>query len=264
MKNSHSPLLTLMIRAIRKAQKGLLRDFNEVENLQVAKKGSGNFVTIADKRIEDFLEKELALIKPGCSFLMEEKGEVEGRDGEFRFIIDPIDGTTNFIHALPYFCITVALEQIINGKREIIAAVTDVPILKETYFAEKGKGAWMEDISGKIQRLRVARRKDLNDSVIAIGSFKNDFAIAGKLKDKVAAVRCMGSTALALAYVAAGKYDALIQSKLAYWDMAAGILFVKEAGGDISNFDLSDNFADSETCLAANANLKLCLLPYIK
>jgi myo-inositol-1(or 4)-monophosphatase len=256
---SQSPNLTVMINAVRKAARGVQRDFGEVANLQVSVKGPGNFVTAADKRCEKVIHGELEKARPGYGFLMEESGKIDGSNSDFRWIIDPIDGTTNFIHAIPFFSITVALEH----KGELISAVTYNPITDELFTAEKGRGAFLNG-----RRLRVASRKDLDDAVAAWGiphhgepdrhaMFQRELAL---IQAKLAGIRCIGSAALELAYVAAGRLDIMQGRGLQPWDMAAGILLVREAGGFISSAESEQHPYETGTILAANADL----LPLIR
>jgi len=224
-----SPTLTVMINAARKAARGLQRDFGEVENLQVSLKGPANFVTKADERAEGILQGELTKARPAYGLLMEEAGAVAGRDGEHRWLIDPIDGTTNFIHGIPHFAISIALER--SGT--IIAGVIYNPISNDLFTAERGRGAYLND-----RRLRVAARRELREAVIGCGIphlGRGDQVQFGKelarLQPKVAGVRRFGSAALDLAWVAAGRMDGYWERGLASWDIAAGMLLVREAGG---------------------------------
>lgn len=244
----------MMIKAVRKASRNLIRDFNEVGQLQVSCKGTGGFASIADKRTEELLYNELHQIRPTYHFLMEERGEVLGETNcEYRFIIDPLDGTVNFLHGLPYFSISVALEHLLpNGKSEIIACVTEAPILKETFWAEKGKGAWFEDAMGNRRRLRVSGRKDFPEALLFAGSLKKDMKLMEPLQAQVAGIRSIGSTTLALAYLAAGQMDGFIQSHAQIWDMAAGILLIKEAGGVVRDIQHGDNMFETKSIIAAN------------
>ena len=224
-----SPNLTVMINAARKAARGLQRDFGEVENLQVSLKGPANFVTKADQRAERILQEELTKARPAYGLLMEEAGAVAGRDGEHRWLIDPIDGTTNFIHGIPHFAISIALER--SGT--ILAGVIYNPISNDLFTAERGGGAFLND-----RRLRVAARKELRECIVGCGIphlGRGDPVRFGKelarLQPKVAGVRRFGSAALDLAWVAAGRMDGYWERGLAAWDIAAGILLVREAGG---------------------------------
>jgi myo-inositol-1(or 4)-monophosphatase len=224
-----SPTLTVMINAARKAARGLQRDFGEVENLQVSLKGPANFVTKADQRTEGILQAELTKARPNYGLLMEEAGAVAGRDGEHRWLVDPIDGTTNFIHGIPHFAMSIALER--SGM--IIAGVIYNPISNDLFTAERGRGAFLND-----RRLRVAARRELREAVIGCGiphlgrgdtvQFGKEL---GRVRPKVAGVRRFGAAALDLAWVAAGRLDGYWERKLAPWDIAAGLLMVREAGG---------------------------------
>ena len=230
-----SPVLSVMIDAVKKAARPMMRDFGEVAALQVSRKGPGDFVTAADLRAEQTLFEALMKARPGYGFLGEERGLVEGSDKSHTFIVDPIDGTTNFLHAMPHFAVTVALER----EGEIQAAVTYNPIIQEMFWAEKGKGAFLNDV-----RIRVSGRRDMADCLIGTGlpyigrpghgqTIKEVHAIG----QRVAGIRRLGSAALDLAWVAAGRYDAFWERNLNAWDVAAGLLLVTEAGGLISSID---------------------------
>lgn len=231
---TRSPILNVMAKAVEKAARGLARDFGEVEQLQVSLKGTSDFVSAADLKAEKVLRAELVKARPGFGFLLEEGGEVEG-DGVHRWIIDPLDGTTNFLHGIPHFAISVALEK----EGEIVAGMVYNPITDEMYSAEKGAGAFLNN-----RRLRVSARRRLDESVIATGVPHRGRGEHGaflrqleRVMEQVAGVRRMGAAALDLAYVAAGRYDGFWESDLSPWDMAAGLLLVKEAGGYISGMD---------------------------
>jgi myo-inositol-1(or 4)-monophosphatase len=248
-----TPAMTIMIAAVRKAARGVQRDFGEIASLQVSMKGPGDFVTAADKRAEKLLRMELGKARPTYGFLGEEEGETKGTDADNRFIIDPIDGTSNFMHGLPFFAITVALER----KGEIIAGVTYNPISDELFHSEKGQGAFMNN-----KRMRVAQRTQLHEAVIATNiphmgqknhvAHRNEIAV---LQARTTGIRALGSTALELAYVAAGRLDAAWCHHLNAWDMAAGLLFVREAGGFVSKLDGEGDPLHSKGYLAANADL---------
>ncbi|GMV62281.1 MAG: inositol monophosphatase [Parvibaculum sp.] len=239
-----------MVAAARKAARGLQRDFGEVENLQVSLKGPANFVTAADKKAEKVLFEELSKARPGYSFLMEEGGVVEGSDKSHRWIIDPLDGTTNFLHGIPMFAISIALER--DG--QLVAGLVYNPISDEMFIAEKGQGAFLND-----RRIRVAVRRDLAQAVVATGiphigrpDHARFGAELGIVMNEVAGVRRMGSAALDLAYVAAGRFDAYWEAALAPWDMAAGIVLVREAGGFVADLKGGDTMLDSGGIVAGN------------
>ena len=210
---AHSGLLTIMERAARKAGPRLRRDFNEVQHLQVSRKGPADFVSMADQRAEQTLYEELSRARPDWGFIMEERGTIEGADGKGRFVVDPLDGTTNFLHGIPCFASSIALER--NG--EIVAAVVLNPATDELYTAEKGGGAFLND-----RRLRVAARKELSDSVVSCGAPHLGRGNHGKflvelrhVMGEVAGVRRMGAASLDLAYVAAGRFDGMWERDLA-------------------------------------------------
>ena len=248
-----SPVLTVMTDAVRKAARSLQRDYGELANLQVSQKAPGDYVTAADKKCDKILREELAKARPGYSFVTEETGVVKGTDPDHRFIIDPIDGTTNFMHAVPFFAITVALER----KGELVAGVTYNPISDELFLAEKGGGAFLNN-----KRLRVAQRRDIHDTLVSYEvphRGGKDLALSraeiGMLQTKVVGIRGPGSAALSLGYVAAGRYDAMICRNLNNWDIAAGVLIVKEAGGFASDADSERNPLETGNILATNADL---------
>lgn len=224
-----SPVLNVMIQAARKAGRGLARDFGELEHLQVSKKGPADFVTAADLKAEAILYEELSKARPGYGFLLEERGAVTGTDRSHRFIIDPLDGTLNFMHALPQFAISIALER--DG--ELQSGLVFNPATDDLFWAEKGSGAFWND-----RRLRVSARRRLDESVIATGipfrGREGHATFLGEMErvmQEVAGIRRFGSAALDLAYVAAGKFDGFWERGLKAWDIAAGIVLVREAGG---------------------------------
>ncbi len=230
-----SPVVQVMIDAVKKAARPMLRDFGEVAALQVSRKGPGDFVSAADLKAEQTLFEVLMKARPGYGFLGEERGMVEGTDKSHTFIVDPIDGTTNFLHAMPHFAITVALER----EGEIQAGVTFNPITNELFWAEKGKGAFLNDA-----RIRVSGRRELADCLIGTGlpfigrpghgqTIKEVHAIG----QRVAGIRRLGSAALDLAWVAAGRYDAFWERNLNPWDVAAGLILITEAGGVVTGID---------------------------
>ncbi|MDZ4380240.1 MAG: inositol monophosphatase family protein [Parvibaculum sp.] len=246
----HTPSMSVMVAAARKAARGLQRDFGEVENLQVSLKGPANFVTAADRKAEKTIFEELSKARPGYGFLMEEGGVVEGADKSHRWIVDPLDGTTNFLHGIPHFSISIALER--DG--QLVAGLVYNPISDEMFIAEKGQGAFLND-----RRLRVAARRDLAQAVVATGiphigrpDHARFGAELGIVMNEVAGVRRMGSAALDLAYVAAGRFDAYWEAALAPWDMAAGIVLVREAGGFVADLKGGDTMLDSGGIVAGN------------
>ncbi len=228
-----SPLLNVMIKAARKAGRMLKRDFGEVEHLQVSLKGPGNFVTAADRRAEEMLREELGHARPGYGFLGEEGGAHEGPDKTHRWIVDPLDGTSNFLHGIPHFAISIALER----EGTIVAGLVYNPANEELFTAERGKGAFLND-----QRLRVAARKRLADAVIACGLphlGRGDLALGRKeiaaVQEEVAGLRRFGAAALDLAWLAAGRFDGYWERNLSPWDVAAGLILVREAGGYVTD-----------------------------
>ena len=247
-----SAYLNVMVDAAEKAGRALTRDFGEVEQLQVSKKGPGDFVSAADHKSEKILKEELLKARPTYGFLLEEAGEIKGEDPSYRWIIDPLDGTTNFLHGLPHWCISIALEK----DKEIVAAVIHDPIMNELFHAEKGGGAFSNS-----KRLRVAGRPSLADGLIAVGDW---FYHAGVTLPSGCGVRRTGSACLDLAYVAAGRLDAYREEGLSPWDKAAGSLLVKEAGGYISEIDGGKNFVYGRGVLAANPALHTDLLQKFK
>ncbi|MFM9976932.1 MAG: inositol monophosphatase family protein [Sphingomonadaceae bacterium] len=251
---SHSGLMTVMDRAARKAGIRLRRDFGEVQQLQVSRKGPADFVSLADKRAEDTIYNELNKARPDWPLLMEEGGEIPGDPGKPRFIVDPLDGTTNFLHGIPHFAISIAVEETLpSGKREVTSGLVYQPMTDESFWAEKGKGAWLTD-----RRLRVSARRDLSEALIATGIpylGHGDFAqwsrIFGAVAPEVAGVRRFGAAALDLAWVAAGRFDGFWESDLAPWDVAAGILLVREAGGFVTDYRGGDKVMERKEVLAA-------------
>ena len=242
-----------MTAAVRKAARSLQRDYGELANLQVSQKAPGDYVTAADQKVDKFLREELAKVRPGYAFLTEETGAVPGTDPEHRFIIDPIDGTMNFMHAVPFFAITIALER----KGELVAAITYNPITDEMYSAEKGGGAFLNN-----KRLRVAQRRDIHDTLVSYelphrGGKELPLSRAelSVLQGRVVGIRGTGSAALSLAYVAAGRFDAMVCRNINQWDIAAGILLVREAGGFVADPDGDKNPMDTGNILATNADL---------
>lgn len=257
-----SALLKVMIDAARKAARGLSRDFGEVTELQVSKKGAADFVTAADIKAEQVLFEALTAARPGYGFLGEERGWVEGTDKTHRWIVDPLDGTTNFLHAIPHFAINIALER----EGAVVAAVTYNPITHDLFWAEKGKGAVLND-----RRLRVAARNRLDEAVLATGiPFLGRPGHAQFLKElhqmsqRVAGVRRFGAASLDLAWVAAGRFDGFWERNLGAWDIAAGTLLVTEAGGKVTNADGEPDAVGAGSICAANLDLHPLILERLK
>ncbi len=250
-----SPAMTVLVNAVQKTGRRLLRDFGDVEQLQVSAKGPGDFVSQADLRAEQALREDLARARPGWSFLGEEGGETGNTDWEWRWVIDPLDGTTNFLHAIPHWCISVGVEKRISAdKTEIMAGCIYNPVANELFWAEKGVGAFLND-----KRLRVSGRREMMQAVFATGipfakvPRKPEFsAILARLMPQVAGIRRFGSAALDLAWVAAGRYDGYWELNLNRWDIAAGVLMVKEAGGFITDPDGGDTHYETGNIVCGN------------
>tara|TARA_B100000029_G_scaffold512952_1_gene611015 strand:+ start:351 stop:1139 length:789 start_codon:yes stop_codon:yes gene_type:complete len=245
--------INVMIKACRKAAKVLIRDFGEIENLQVSVKGPGDFVTAADKKVEKILINELQKARPNYSILSEEVGQITN-DQEFKWIIDPIDGTANFLHGIPHFAISVGLEK----KGEIICGIIYDPIKDEMFLAEKGNGSYLNN-----QRIRVSARSKLKDSIIFTGGPRQtsnnkelSFEEYRKFSSLVnTPIRKMGSASLDMAYVAAGRCDGFWQRYLKYWDVAAGIIIVKEAGGYVTDFNGNNEYLKNNNILVTNSKI---------
>lgn len=233
-----SPMITVMSNAVRKAARGVLRDFGEADKLQISKKGAANFVTHADLRTEKILLEELGRARPKFSFLTEESGEIMGKENMNRFVIDPIDGTTNFIHAIAYISISVAAQQRDkNGNWETTHGIVYDPVHDELFAAEKGQGAYNNGM-----RLRASDRTE--DLLLSTSSprkwregYQDSLDRFQRAIELGAVVRCSGSAALDLAYVAAGRLDGTWYNRLNAWDMCAGALLVQEAGGRVSDLE---------------------------
>lgn len=248
-----TPILNVMVNAAEKASRTLKRDFGEVENLQVSRKGTSDFVTAADTRTEKTLQYELSKARPGFGFIMEESGVTPGDDPNRNWIIDPIDGTTNFIHGIPHFSISIALQEY----GELVAALVYNPIFDEMFVAEKGQGATLNN-----KRLRVSSRTALADCVLATGiphlgrgDHESYLIQLTTIMGQCAGIRRFGSAALDLAYVAAGRVDGFWETGLQSWDVAGGLLLVKEAGGYVTEFDGKTDALSGQTVLAANPRL---------
>ena len=255
-------LVKVMIDAVRKAAKGLTRDFGELSELQVSKKGPADYVSAADMKAEQVLFDALSAARPGYGFLGEERGLIEGSDKTHTWIADPLDGTTNFLHAIPHFAVNIALQR----EGVIVAAVTYNPASADIFWSERGKGAFLND-----KRLRVAARREIGEAVFATGiPFMGKPGHAQLLKElhqvaqKVSGVRRFGSAALDLAYVAAGRFDGYWERGLQRWDMAAGVLFITEAGGVVSDADGGEDPLGAGTICVANSDLHPQLLKALK
>lgn len=260
-----SGLIRVMERAARKAGTRLRRDFGEVEHLQVSRKGPADFVSKADQNAERTIYDELRAARPDWGFVMEEGGVIPGAPGKPRWIIDPLDGTSNFLHGIPHFAISIAAQEpALDGKGsdgsgwgDVIAGIVYQPVTDESFWAEKSRGAWLQD-----RRLRVSARRHLEDALIATGipfaghgDMSEWVRIYAELGPRVAGIRRFGAAALDLAWVAAGRFDAFWESSLQPWDSAAGCLLVREAGGFVSDFRGRSLPICAETVLAGNDQL---------
>ena len=245
-----SPQMNLIFKACMKASKSLIRDFGEIENLQVSSKGPGDFVSSADKRTEKILIDELLRAHPDYGILTEESGVLNKSNTQKRWIIDPIDGTSNFLNGIPQFAISIGYEE----DNEIKCGIIFNPITNEMFFAEKGNGAYLNN-----SRIRVSNKKRISDSLLVTGGPKQSSKIKDKIfaeylnvSEKVSNVRKFGSAALDMAYVACGRFDGYWQREINYWDVAAGIIIVKEAGGFINLFEENNNLPLKKNILASN------------
>ena len=254
---ARSALLNVMVQAAMKAGRSLSRDFGEVQNLQVSMKGPGDYVSQADRKAEEIIHTELSRARPGYAFLMEERGAVSGDDDQHRWIVDPLDGTTNFLHGIPVFSISIALER----QSQLVAAVVYNPAMDELYTAERG-GAFLND-----RRLRVAARAKLTDAVIGCGlphlgrGHHGNFLVELRnVMGEVSGVRRLGSASLDLAYVAAGRFDGFWERGLSAWDIAAGILLIREAGGFVSDINGGQAMLDDGSVVAGNEAIHRALL----
>ena len=258
----NSANINVMVKACRKAAKTLIRDFGEIENLQVSLKGPGDFVTASDKKIEKILIDDLLKARPNYSVLSEETGMISNDDA-YKWIIDPIDGTANFLHGIPHFAISIGLEK--DG--EIICGIIYDPIKDEMFVAEKGNGSYLNN-----QRIRVSARPKLKDCVIFTGGPKYDaedrelmLKEYNNLSSKVLLpIRKMGSAALDMAYVASGRCDGFWHRNLNYWDIAAGIILVKESGGFVTDFNGENRFLQNKTLLATNSRINAEMIEVLK
>jgi myo-inositol-1(or 4)-monophosphatase len=258
-----SALLNVMVQAATKAGRNLAKDFGEVENLQVSVKGPADFVTNADRRAEEIVFDELRKARPTYAFLGEEGGEVKGTDGQHRWIVDPLDGTTNFMHGIPMFAVAIALER--GG--EIVASAIYNPVMDELFTAEKGGGAWLNDR----KRLRVASRKHLADTVIVTGINSQGRALdvlqlkqLAQVTPAVAGIRRTGSASTDLAWLAAGRFDGYWEAGLKPWDVAPGYLMVREAGGTVTDYAGTAGAIWNGQVIAGNEQIQGQLLKIVK
>jgi myo-inositol-1(or 4)-monophosphatase len=258
----HSAVLNVMIKAAHRAGRSLKRDLGEVEQLQVSLKGPRNFVTAADKRAEEIVREELAKARPDYGFLGEESGAHAGSDKSHRWIVDPLDGTTNFLHGIPHFAVSIALER--SGT--IVAGLVYNPANDDLFVAERGKGAFLND-----HRIRVAGRQRLAEAVVACGLphyGRGDLELGRKeiaaAQQHYAGLRRFGAAALDLAWIAAGRFDAYWERDLSPWDMAAGIILVREAGGFVSDIDGHDAILTKGNIVAGNDTMHRELLKLLK
>lgn len=259
---ARSALLNVMVQSALKAGRSLARDFGEVQNLQVSLKGPADYVSQADRKAEALLKAELMRARPTYGFLGEESEEHKGTDGAHRWIVDPLDGTTNFLHGMPHFAVSIALER--NG--EIVAGVIYNPSTDELYTAERGGGAFLND-----RRLRVAGRKAMSDAVIGTGVPHLGRGHHGKflvelrhVMGECAGIRRMGAAALDLAYVAAGRLDGFWETPLEPWDMAAGLILIREAGGFVSDMTGGTDMFGSRSVVAGNEYIRKGLLELVQ
>ena len=254
--------INVLVKICRKAAKTLIRDFGEIENLQVSVKGPGDFVTVSDTKVEKILVDELQKARPTYSILSEEIGKIS-KDESFKWIIDPIDGTANFLHGIPHFAISIGLEK----DREIICGIIYDPIKDEMFVAEKGNGSYLNN-----QRIRVSSRSKLKDCIIFTGGPKKeskDRELALKEHNDFSSkihipIRKLGSASLDMAYVAAGRCDGFWQRNLNYWDIAAGIIIIRESGGFVTDFYGENKYLENKTILATNSKINKEMIEVLK
>ena len=257
-----SPIITVMVQAARKAGRALVRDFGEVENLQVSLKGPANFVSAADRRSEEILHAELSKARKDFSFLMEERGSVPGKDASNVWVVDPLDGTTNFLHGIPLFAISIA--HVKDGVPQ--AGLVFNPVTDELFVAERGKGAFLHN-----RRLRVAARRELGNCVVTCGIphrgrgdlalFRRELAV---VQEQVAGIRRTGAASLDMAWIAAGRFDGYWERNLSSWDLAGGLVLVREAGGYATDLDGFDTILDKGSIITGNEEIQRSLLALLK
>lgn len=259
---ARSALLNVMVQAAFKAGRSLTRDFGEVENLQVSLKGPGDYVSQADRKAEEIILSELSRARPTYGFLGEEGGENKGTDGQHRWIVDPLDGTTNFLHGIPHFAVSIALER--DG--EVVAGVIYNPVSDELYTADRGNGAFLND-----RRMRVAGRRNLSDCVIGTGvphlgrgDHREYLAELSRVMNEVAGIRRMGAAALDMAFVGAGRLDAYWEDGVNAWDIAAGMIVLREAGGFVSDKNGGSKMFDSKNVVVGNERIHKEMLRILK
>jgi len=258
----HSALINVMVKAARRAGRSLKRDLGEIENLQVSLKGPANFVSAADRRAEEIVYEDLSKARPGYGFIGEEGGTREGSDKTHTWIVDPLDGTTNFLHGIPQFAISIGLQR----EDTIIAGVIYNPANDELYIAERGKGAFLNDT-----RLRVSGRKQLNDCVIACGLphiGRGDHELSrremAEMQNRVSGLRRFGAASLDMAFVAAGRHDGYWERNLKPWDIAAGIIMIREAGGTVSGIEGGDTALQTGNVVCGNETIHRELVKILK
>ncbi|UUP17266.1 inositol monophosphatase family protein [Nitratireductor thuwali] len=259
---ARSAIINVMVQAAMKAGRSLARDFGEVQNLQVSLKGPGDYVSQADRKAEQIVHDELAKARPGYSFLMEESGTVAGDDPQHRWLVDPLDGTTNFLHGIPLFAVSIALER----QGQLVAGVIYNPAMDELYTAERGGGAFLND-----RRMRVAARSQMSDTVIGTGIPHLGRGHHGRalldlrnVMGETSGIRRLGAAALDIAYVAAGRLDGFWEDDLKPWDTAAGILMVREAGGFVTDRDGKQNMFDTGSIICGNEAIHRSLLKLLQ
>lgn len=264
----NSAHLNVMIKAAERAAYGIRRDFGEVANLEVTRKGTLDFVTQADLKAEETIRYELSKARPNYGFLLEEGGEVKGRDEKYRWVVDPLDGTTNFIHSIPYLCTSISLEKkrLVDNVWVPIAAVIYDPIHDDVFIAEENKGAFMND-----RRIEVSSRSKFDESLLITHSPKHDRAnyrksmeLFMKVTEQSKGIRTIGATALDLAYLAAGKYDAGWYTSFKHWDISAGILIAKEAGAVVTQLDGDEDVTNPSSLVVGNERMHRALLGLLK